>query len=328
MTDQPWKTSHLDPATVESYFRSKAAAAFVLSDHPEARFTIDPPRQELRLLTPAAGSEPDVTAFERIGLRRVKLTDDERDWFEVTVDAREMHYEAYVLIESIVDRLRAGASFRHAVSESVEGLKDLLTKRRKLTDDRVIGLIGELLVLEHVLDSRGEAVAIPAWLGPHAEQHDFGFETFDAEVKTTTSEARSHIIGSETQLEPVPGRPLYLVSIQLTRAGGAVTGFTLPDVIGRVRDRLDETARTFDSALEGLGWADGDADLYPTRYEPRSTPRAYLVDDGFPAITSARLDQVVPQRPLIGGVSYRVDVTHLNAVTPPQPLTEFCEENE
>lgn len=328
MNDEAQNPTHLDPATVESYFRNRVPAAFVLSDKPETQLTIDPPHQELRLITPAAGSEPDVTAFTRIALRRVRVPGDGRDWFEIAVDARDMHYEAYVLLESIVDRLRSGASFRHSVSESMEGLKDLLTKRKKLTDEKVTGLIGELLMLEYVLDANGESVAVPAWLGPHAEEHDFGFEAFDAEVKTTMSEARSHIIGSDTQLEATPGRPLYLVSIQLTRAGNAADGFTLPVVIARVRERLDETARTFDSALERLGWSDVDADLYSTRFELRSTPRAYLVDEEFPAITSARLDKVIPQRPLVGGISYRVDVTHLDAATPPSPLTDFCKENQ
>jgi hypothetical protein len=318
----------MDPATVESYFRSKVPAAFVLSTGPVSRLTIDPPRQELRLITPAAGSEPDVTAYERIGLRRVTVPGDDREWFEIAVDARDMHYEAYVLIESIVDRLRSRTSFRHAVSESMEGLKDLLMKRKKLTDEKVTGLIGELLVLEHVIVTVGESEAVGAWLGPHAEQHDFGFEDFDAEVKTTLSEARSHIIGSETQLEPVKDRPLYLVSIQLTRAGSAANGFTLPEAIARVRALLDDTSRAFDSALDELGWSDVDSDLYSTRFELRSTPQAYLVDDEFPAITSARLDQVVPQRPLVGGVSYRVDVTHLDVTTPPPPLSDFCKENE
>lgn len=317
---------HLDPGTVEAYFRGGAAAAFVVCDKPEAQMTIDPAHNELRLVTPVAGSDPDVTAFERLSIRRVGRPGDAREWYELTVDATDMHYEAYVLIESIVDQLRAGATFRHSVSESLEGLKDLLAKRRKLTDETVAGLIGELLVLEEVIATYGEETAIAAWLGPLAEQHDFGFPAFDAEVKTTMSEARSHVIGSDTQLEPVPGRPLFLISVQITRAGAAVAGFTLPELISNVRGSLDQTLRTFDSALEGIGWRSGDADLYRNRFQLRSAPQAYLVDEEFPAITSKRLDEVVPNRPLVGAVSYRVDVTHLPHTTPPEPLAAFTKE--
>jgi len=287
---------------------------------------IDPSCEEIELRTPAAGSQPEVTAFERLSFARVQRSGAE--WFRLVVDARDMHYEAYVLLESIVDQLKSGASFRHAVSEAVSALRDLLAGRSRLTEEKILGLVGELLVLTRAIDGLGEEAAIGAWLGPLAEEHDFAFEQFDAEVKTTKSESRVHVIGSETQLEPEPGRPLYLVSIQLTRAGLAEHGFTLPSVIADVRSRLDQTRRTFDAAIEGLGWRDADADLYKVRYQLRSTPRAYLVDDEFPAITSARLDQVVPKRPHVGSVTYRVNVTDLAHARIGAPLDDYCEDPE
>lgn len=319
-------SKHLDPATVEAYFRAGVPAAFKVCDKPETIIAIDPARRELRLVTPAAGSEPEVTAFERIAFRRVGRSPKPSEWFELAVDATDRQYEAYVLIESIADQLRSGSTLRRAVSESLESLKSLLSKREKLTDEKIAGVIGELLVLDHVIAVRGEELAIDAWLGPLAEEHDFAFPEFDAEVKTTLSEARSHLIGSDTQLEAVPGRPLYLVSVQITRAGAAADGFSLPELLTSIRHRLDTTIRTFDSALDGLGWNSGDAELYQTRFQLRSTPRAYLVDHRFPAITSRRLDEVVPNRPLVGDVSYRVDVTHLPHASVPEPLNIFCKE--
>jgi hypothetical protein len=328
MSDGSAEPGHLDPASVSAYFRAPAPAAFRMSEKPPVQLTIDPGRDELRLITPVAGADPEITAYERLTLRRVGMPDDGREWFELSADAADMHYEAYVLMESIVEQLKGGATLRFATSESIEGLKDLLAKRKRLTDEKVAGLIGELLVLAHVLDSIGEEIAIPAWLGPLAEEHDFGFPMFDAEVKTTLAEARSHVIGSETQLEPVPQRDLFLVSVQITRAGAAATSFTLPELVEQVRTRLEQGLRVFDNTLDILGYRDSDADLYRTRFQLRSVPRAYLVDSTFPAITSALLDEVVPQRSLVGGVSYRVDISHLPFVRAPKPLTDFCEEPE
>jgi len=318
--------SHLDPKTVEEYFRLGAKSAFTLHTDPPVVMEIDPGREEIELRTPAAGSEPEVTPFERLSLARVQR--DGTAWFRLVVDARDMHYEAYVLLESIVDLLKSGASFRHAVSEAVSSLKDLLAGRSRLTEEKVLGLLGELLVLSHAIDVLGEEAAITSWLGPMAEEHDFAFAEFDAEVKTTKSESRVHVIGSETQLEPEPGRPLYLVSIQLTRAGLAEQGFTLPSLIADTRSRLDRSRRTFDAVIEGLGWRDMDADLYKVRYQRRSTPRAYLVDEEFPAITSGRLDQVVPKRPHVASVTYRVNVTDLDHARVGAPLDDFCEDPE
>jgi hypothetical protein len=278
------------------------------------------------LVSPAFGAEPDIATYERIGVERINVIDRPGDWFRLTVDAVGMHYEAYVLIVSIVDQLESGASFRHAVSESLSGLKGLLSSRTRMTEEREAGLIGELLVLGHVIERRSEEFGVAAWLGPLSEEHDFGFDEFDAEIKTTRSETRVHVIGTESQLEPVPGRNLYLVSLQITLAGTSDDGFTLPELIDATRSKLDRSRRTFDSALEGLGWSDADEDLYRTRFQLRSIPRAFLVDSNFPAITGARLDVAVPQRTLVSRVSYRVDASHLPFVAPPAPLNAFCEE--
>jgi len=323
--NDPITPQHLSPETVEDYFRAGVPAGFTLSAELRARLEIDPPHHELRLICPATGATPDVTAFERIEIERTAIVGEQGEWFILRVRADRMHYEAYVLIESIVDQLRSGASFRHSVSESVAGLKGLLASRKRLTDEKEAGLIGELLLLRHLIVSEGEDAAVQSWLGPLSEEHDFGFETIDAEVKTTRSEGRIHQIGSENQLQPTGDRPLYLVSIQITLAGQAENAFTLGDLISSVRQHLERTRRTFDSALERLGWVDADADLYRSRFQLRAEPRAYLVDADFPAITGARLDSAVPQRHLVSSVSYRVDVAKLPHATAPHPIRDFCE---
>ncbi|WP_374975026.1 PD-(D/E)XK motif protein [Microbacterium trichothecenolyticum] len=319
---------HLDPEAVEAYFRVGVRTAFPLVDEPPTRLVIDPARGELQLLTVARGGAPEVSAYERITLNTVRVDEDDGEMYELVIDASDMRYEAYVLVESIADQLRSGASFRHAFSESVHSLRELLSSRKRLTDEAVAGLVGELIVLGHLIDAEGEDAAITAWIGPLAEEHDFGLPKFDMEVKTTRSEGRIHMIGSDTQLEPVPGRPLYLISVQITRAGAAAEAFTLPALIADVRSKLLRTRRTFDSALEGLGWRDGDADLYLTRLQLRSRPRAYAVDSDFPAITSQALDAVVPNRAHVVGIAYRVDVTHLPLATAPAPMHDFCEAGE
>lgn len=326
MSDSGTGRSHLTPETVEDYFSAGVAAAFSISGKVDAVLEIDPARQEMRLISTAVGADPDVTAYERITTERIGIIGKHGDWFRLVVDATGMYYEAYILIESIVDQLENGATFRHAVSESLSGLKGLLAGRRRLSDEKEAGLIGELLVLCHAIEHSGEEAAFDAWLGPLAEEHDFGFDGFDAEIKTTRSEKRSHIIGSESQLQPVPGRPLYLVSIQITLAGAAAGGFTLSELIETTRGKLENPRRAFDAALQSLGWADDDADMYRTKFKLRSKPRAFLVNPEFPAITGARLDQVVPKRGFVSAVSYRVDVSHLPFEILPAPFADFSED--
>lgn len=324
MTDE---LAHLTPETLAEYFRAGAVTVHPMGTEPPCRLRIDPAGETLDLFVPARGPQPDVTAMARMDIDTVDL--DGTECFQLRVDAQGMHHEAYSVLASIVDDMREGRSFLTATSNALHAYRELLNRRRGLTPERQQGLIGELLVLREVRAVAGPDVALRSWLGPDAEQHDFGFPTFDAEVKTTTSEGRSHVIGSVTQLQPSVGRPLWLVSVQLTRAGASGGGIALADLVGELRTAFGAGNDRLLDHLRSLGWRDIDADLYRTRYILRSTPAAHVVDDDFPALTRARLDAIVPRPELVGDVSYRVDVTTLEAGVPPEPLATFVQgENE
>jgi len=312
---------HLTPETLEAYFASASSVVHQLAADPRRTLRIDPPEQTLELWTPAAGPEPDVTALSRVRIATEEM--DDGPWFVLTVDARNAHFEAYSLIAAVDDDLAAGRPFHLAVSRSIATYRELLAGRGRISDERTVGLLGELLLLEHLVVGVGEDAALTAWLGPDAEEHDFVLAEVDAEVKTTLSESRRHVIGTEHQLQESPARDLWLVSIQLTRAGGAPDGFGLGDLVRRVRRRLETGREGFAAHLSRQGWRDTDADLYRDRYLYRTPPAAYRVDGGFPALTRARIDAVVPQAELVGGVSYRVDVTGLPSGTPPGVLAGF-----
>lgn len=317
----PHLNARLTATTLETYFAAPVVVTLHLSDNPVCTLRIDPPAETLELWTPATGPEPDLTSLSRVMITAEEL--DDGPWFVLTVDAHGAHIEAYSLIAAVVDDLNSGRPFHVAVERSLTSYSDLLSGRGRISEERAVGLVGELLVLEHLITNYGEASSIQAWLGPDAEEHDFVLPTFDAEVKTTLAERRSHIIGTETQLEASPARPLWLISIQLTRAADAPEGFGLADVIGRIRSGLALGASALDAHLGTVGWRATDADLYRERYMWRTRAAAYLVDDSFPAITRGRLDTVVPQADLVGPVTYRVDVSGLDAGMPPEPLNGF-----
>ena len=315
--------ARLTAETLETYFGSGTVVPLNLSTSPRCTLRIDPPAERLELWTQACGPEPDLSSLSRVMLATEEL--DDGPWFVLTVDAPGAHLEAYSLLAAVVDDLATGRPFHVAVSRSLTSFRDLLAGRGRLSEERTFGLIGELLVLEHLLNVAGEASSVMAWLGSASEEHDFVLTDLDVEVKTTLGERRSHLIGTEMQLQSSPSRPLWLVSIQLTRAGAAASGFTLPEVIARVRMLLTTYADAVNARLGALGWRDSDADLYHERYMPRTQPRAYPIDNAFPAITRSRLEAVVPQAELVGPVSYRVDVTGLDAIVPPGALGRFVE---
>jgi hypothetical protein len=318
--------SRLTAATLESYFATRRVVPVRLADVPACTLRINAPADQLELWTPAEGPEPDVATLDRVGYHRVHV--DDADWFVLVVDARGAHFEAYSLIAAVVDDLVAGRPFYAATARSLAAYRDLLALRGRLSEEKVIGLLGELLVLEHLLQTTDEGTAVDAWVGPRSEEHDFVLPDLDAEVKTTLGERRSHLIGSEHQLQSSKARPLWLVSIQLTRGGAAAEGFALTDAVQRVLAMLTTTATTVAAHLRTLGWREGDADLYREKYIPRSTPTAYLVDQRFPAITRHILEKSLTRPELVGHVTYRVDVTDLDAGVPPAPMGAFVVDRE
>lgn len=321
------RIEHLTSEDLDAYFRGGIRATRKLTDAPPCVLVLDPDEDRISLRTPATESGPDVSLFDRITLDVVQDYGEDDAWFELSIEAEGNRYEAYHVLAGIVDLMAGGVGFRQAVTEALDSFKEILSRRRRLTEEQQIGLLGELLLVEHCIETIGVAETFEAWLGADREEHDFVFRAFDAEVKSTRGEARVHMINSVSQLEPSPQRPLFLVSIQLTSAGAARGGSTLLDVITRLRARLGvQQVRLLDAALVKAGWNDADERLYPQRWVLRSTPAAYRVDDDFPAITGARLAQAVPAVEHVVGVQYRLDVTQLDADHPPYPLDSFCKE--
>jgi hypothetical protein len=313
--------SELNPDTLEKYFRSGAVTTHLVSESPEAILRIDGAAQKISLLTRHTGMVQNTSELKRVSTGLETLNGHE--WARITVDARNMYTEAYGLMISVVQAMRGGATFAAATSAAMTNMKALLAAKPRISEEKQIGLVGELLLFRALLDACDEYSVIDWWLGPLAEERDYAFPAFDAEVKTTISELRAHVINGAGQLEPNPGRPLWLVSIQVTRAGGDPNGFTLPGLIQEIRERLTTTRDRFVAHLASENWEDDDAAMYPTAYILRTTPAAYVVDDDFPAVTRSRLHSVVPHSDLVSAVTYRVDVSSRTPGDPGEPLTGF-----
>ncbi|WP_255770911.1 PD-(D/E)XK motif protein [Pseudarthrobacter sulfonivorans] len=308
-----------DPDSLERLFAEREISRHRVIDSPRCEITIDPIHEEIALTAPAEGPEPDISKFSRISF--AVLGDGPASEFEVRVDATDAHFEAYNILTAIIDELFAGSSFARATTEALGNYKALLRGKSGLSAEQQHGLYGELLLMRQLISLVGEASAVDAWLGPASEQHDFVFSAFDAECKTTTSEKRIHVIGSASQLEKNPGRDLWLISVQITRAG-LDSGESLNELVTAVARSLDTETERFWGYLKGLGWRREDADLYSQRFMLRSPIQTYLVTDDFPAITTAALKSVVPHFETVSDVSYRVDVSSREPAAAPTPLNQ------
>jgi len=314
---------HLTLSNVDRFWGAGLAMQIPVPGSPQCSLLIDPKHDEISLVTPLDGPEPDVAKYRNIALRT--FADDDGDWAEIQIAVQGALHGAFSVLATIADRLQLqGETLGVAVPYAVAAHRGVFASRAGLTRDKEVGLFGELLLLEYLIKELGASVALKVWAGPLSEEHDFVFEEVHFEVKTTTSERRRHIIGTAQQLAPLQGIPLWLMSIQITVSSGDL-GRTLPRLVAAVRLAVGGHRAALDARLRACGWMDDEGDLYTTVWAYRTTPRAFLVHKGFPAITQRRLAQVVPQVELVSDVSYRVDVTDMDPGSPPSPLAGFVE---
>jgi hypothetical protein len=197
-----------------------------------------------------------------------------------------------------------------AAAAEIRSFDELLAPRSLLSIERQIGLLGELLVLERIIQSTGPS-GVDAWTGPRGEPHDFRFGTDELEVKTASGTRRVHRIHGLDQLFSSPGMKLSLVSVLLEPAGKAM-GTSLPSEIRSIREvLLTDMPRTerFNRNLEELGWRNSDAKHYNRLWRPRRPIAVIAVTASFPRLgRDSVLAAVGPNAARIDYVEYQVNV--------------------
>jgi hypothetical protein len=156
--------------------------------------------------------------------------------------------------------LRGGAdtSLPHAFRR-VEPIIELAIERLTLSNQAIIGLAGELLLIDALCRRAPDsqvADIISGWDGWKRSSRDLTVGTTGIEVKTTTGATSSHLVEGVHQIElddgsggGTPEDRLVLVSIGLERAVDGGNAFTIPQLIDRILARMS-AAGIADSDVE------------------------------------------------------------------------------
>ncbi|MEU4692405.1 PD-(D/E)XK motif protein [Actinoplanes sp. NPDC023714] len=315
---------HLSRTALEEYLADDSPAALVVPGDPYCRVVIEPARRRMSLRTPyQPENTASVTGFENVTTRTV--ASEGKEWSELLVQYAGQPAEAYLLVSDVADLMQiSGLSFENAVRSALSTFDNLLTRTRGLSPEKQLGLYGELLLLESCLRTLKADEVLDAWRGFTQDEHDFVFPHACFEVKTTRAERRRHRISGLTQLEPLPGVPLWLLSIQLTSSSPGA-GRTLATLIDNIRSLLGAASPRFDAMITQIGWRERDRPLYADLLALRSSPAAYPADARFPILNRTVIDNGCVRPELIVEATYTVDVTSLNAGEPPAPVDLFVE---
>lgn len=312
---------HLSWSNLLEYLNGGAPAIVRIAGTPSCYLVIEPAEQRIAVRGPwpAAADIPDLTGYRR--LETQVGTDAFGDWVEFAATGRGVLREAYPVLAAVADRVQLhGEGMGRAIQEVLCSYRELLSALGRLSEHQELGLYGELVVLEHLVRSVGEHNAVGAWRGPAREEHDFGLDSYDIEVKTTLSEDRSHRISSLTQLQPSSDRDLWLVSVQLTVSG--IGGITLPQLIESIMTQLSgpHLQKLFAERLSSLGWDPTHSYLYTRQFSTRGDVITFKVTDEFPAITSRRLRSAGFPVERFSHLSYILHTAGLSAHMPPIEL--------
>ncbi len=312
---------HLSWPNLLEYLNGGAPAIVRITGAPDVDLVIEPHEQRIALRGPwpATGDVPDLAQYRHLDTRAGTST--EGDWVEFAVSGLGVLREAYPMLVAVADRVQLhGADMGTAIGHVLASYRELLRSLGRLSDDQELGLFGELLVLDHLIGSIGAHKAVASWRGPTREQHDFGLDDFDIEVKATLTEDRRHRISNMTQLQPSPARVLWFVSVQLTTRG--VGGSTLTESIEQTADRISDPVpkARFADRLTEAGWDPEQAHLYIRRFAQRGAILAFRVTDEFPAITAHRLGSAGFPIERFSGVSYILHTAGVPPDTPPDEL--------
>mgnify|MGYP001627775760 CR=1 FL=1 len=179
-------------------------------------------------------------------------------------------------------------------------------RRKPLSTEAQAGLMGELVILERLIDHAGSAlVALDSWQGPLKAAQDFHVESGAIEVKST-ARAQGFIarINSIDQLD-CERWPMFLCAMRFTEDEA---GETLTQCVNRLREAMEGSGvrKQFDALLLLSRYLDDHADRY-TRKLLAGDMLCFPVTDSFPCLRRATL----PGQ--IRNAQYDLDIEGLDA---------------
>lgn len=202
------------------------------------------------------------------------------------------------IFSMFIARIRAWQNFMQRGKEGLLGFES------------EVGLYGELLMLEALLDSDFPPDrAVNSWVGPCDGLQDFMIGTGAIEVKTTTAVGIFPAwISSLEQLDDSLCQPLFLAAIRICQIE---TGSRLPDRIGNIRAILQtasspEVLLDFDLRLLQAGYYDNYSNSYVRKFGYVGT-RIIHVDVGLPRLVRSTIP------PGILRARYEIDIESISA---------------
>lgn len=215
------------------------------------------------------------------------------------------------MVEAVPDSANASAACRKILDRWRELLKR--SPSSSLSDEELIGLLGELLVLRDLLEHSPNSVNV--WCGPiDGARHDFRGHGISLEVKSTRSRhGRRCEIHGHDQLEAPPNGDLYLAFFRFEPDN---TGVSLPGILSELRELTSDRSE-LEHRIARAGIPAGKECEYEEQCFMPLERHIYKVDKDFPRIVSSTFAEGTPPAG-VTDIRYKIDLS----IEPPTQLAE------
>lgn len=228
-------------------------------------------------------------------------------YLEVTNHSEELNSVFAEFSDAILQRIGTGSRCQDALIEVLAEFKALLLPEqvREATLERVVGLVGELLVLKRFFQLG--ACRLEVWSGCDGLRHDFSASTMALEVKSSTRVGKNSVrISSAEQLIPPVNGDLQLVHLILEPVDAGEV--TLEQVFEDISTMCPDVMQL--RRLIAAAGCPSPSDPSWNRFAFRPPEWSfYQVTAGFPAIVpSSFTGGILPAG--VGGISYNIDLDY------------------
>tara|TARA_R100000365_G_C2745200_1_gene73997 strand:- start:777 stop:1838 length:1062 start_codon:yes stop_codon:yes gene_type:complete len=234
---------------------------------------------------------------------------------------------AFIAAELLREKADANLERAFAVTEP---LIELAIKRMEISENAILGLVGELLLLNALCRRAADPQVGPivqAWDGWRRSARDFTWQGTGVEIKTTTRTTSSHAISGLHQIEPTPATDdatgearLLLVSIGMCQAEDNAPALSIPSLVNSILERLNATGASglvdeFLTRVSVYGTESGIGYQHATMVNeaPFATNFSVTFVRGYdmadPAVEVLRRDDVIPHQHVDAqSVTFRVEL--------------------
>lgn len=148
---------HLTTTDLMEHWDNGAPVVIPIDGTPALRLRIDPTRNRLTLRAPIKpGVEPPVNTMAHIATD-IRIEGDQR-FLEISTTDERLVVDGHAMLMAVADRIQLdGIDAIEALKQTLATWESILATRVRLTIQAEIGLFGELLVVQAMLDTAAQA---------------------------------------------------------------------------------------------------------------------------------------------------------------------------